>query len=75
MELLIFGSLTDIIGTNKQVLDTPVDTEMLRASLLQQYPSLGKVPYFLAINKTMVQGNHPLQEGDVVALMPAFSGG
>ncbi len=75
MELLIFGSLTDIIGTNKQVLDNPVDTEMLRASLLQQYPSLGQVPYFVAINKTMVQGNHPLLEGDVVALMPAFSGG
>jgi molybdopterin converting factor small subunit len=48
---------------------------MLRASLLKQYPSLGQVPYFVAINKTMVQGNHPLQEGDVVALMPAFSGG
>ena len=75
MELLIFGSLTDIIGTNKQVLDNPVDTEMLKASLLQQYPSLAQVPYFVAINKTMVQGNHPLQEGDVVALMPAFSGG
>jgi molybdopterin synthase sulfur carrier subunit len=75
MELLIFGSLTDIIGTDKIVLETPLDTELLKASLLKQYPSLEKMHYFLALNKIMVQEKQPLQEGDVVALMPAFSGG
>jgi molybdopterin converting factor small subunit len=75
MELLIFGSLTDIIGKNSLVLEAPSNTEQLKKSLLEQYPGLEQAHYFLAINKIMVHGNQLLQEGDVVALMPAFSGG
>jgi molybdopterin converting factor small subunit len=75
MEILIFGSLTDIIGTNRLMLDGSPDTEHLRTSLQKQYPDLAKAQYFLAINKIMVQDKQSLQEGDVVALMPAFSGG
>lgn len=75
MEILIFGSLTDIIGADRLLLEAPADTEMLQASLVQQYPRLEQVPYFLALNKIMVQEKQALQQADVVALMPAFSGG
>ncbi len=75
MEILIFGSLTDIIGADRLLLEAPTDTEMLQASLVQQYPRLGQVPFFLALNKIMVQEKQALQPSDVVALMPAFSGG
>lgn len=75
MEILIFGLLTDIIGIDRLVLEAPADTEMLKQHLLKQYPSLGQIQYFIALNKIMVQEKQALQQTDVVALMPAFSGG
>ncbi len=75
MEILIFGSLTDIIGKNRIQIEAPVDTVHLKAILIEQYPSLETARYFLALNKIMIQDKQPLKEGDVVALMPAFSGG
>jgi molybdopterin converting factor small subunit len=75
MEILIFGSLIDIIGKNHLQIKAPVDTFSLKALLIQQYPGLETARFFLALNKTMIQDKQPLKEGDVVALMPAFSGG
>ena len=75
MEILVFGALTDLIGTDRLVLDAPRDTEEMKQYLLEQYPGLGQMQYFLALNKIMVTDKQVLQETDVLALMPAFSGG
>jgi len=75
MEILIFGSLTDVFGVDRLVMDAPSDTALLQQNLLKQYPGLSQMKYFLALNKIMVQEKQALQEADVVALMPAFSGG
>jgi molybdopterin synthase sulfur carrier subunit len=75
MEILFFGSLIDITGKEAIQIALPADTDYLKTLLLQQYPGLETARFFLALNKTMVQDKQPLKEGDVVALMPAFSGG
>lgn len=75
MDILIFGSLIDIVGTELVQIAAPRDTANLKTLLCQQYPGLEKARFFVALNKTMIQDNHPLKDEDVVALMPAFSGG
>jgi molybdopterin converting factor small subunit len=74
IQVLIFGSLTDIVESPLQ-LEQMVDTNMLVNELNRRYPGLGKAKYVIAVNKKMIDANTSLQNNDVVALMPPYSGG
>ena len=50
MELLFFGSLTDITRVEKTVIDNIIDTDTLKTVLNQQYPGFQLAKYFIAIN-------------------------
>jgi molybdopterin converting factor subunit 1 len=75
IELLFFGSLTDATTVSRLIVEGMNDTEQLKAYLEERYPSLRTAKYFIAVNQQMIQQSQPLQTGDVVALMPPFSGG
>ncbi len=75
MELLFFGSLTDITQVEKMSMDTIIDTDSLKELLIIKYPGFQKAKYFIAINQQMVHQNTALKQDDIVALMPPFSGG
>lgn len=75
MELLFFGSLTDVTSVDRLIVEEMADTEQLKAYLEERYPALRTAKYFIAVNQQMIQQVHPLQPGDVVAFMPPFSGG
>lgn len=75
VQVLFFGSITDITNVTETMVASCVDTDTLISQLIQQYPSLSNKKYFIALNQKMIQTNSPLKSGDTVALMPPFSGG
>ena len=70
-----FGSLVDINGQSKKDLNSFSDTDALNLMLQNEYPALIATKYFIAVNQQMIKANHELNNGDIVALMPPFSGG
>lgn len=75
IQLRVFGSLTDILGNDPSVMEPVADLESLKEILMQKYPALKNAPFRIAVNEELVIGNKELQPGDVVALLPPFSGG
>lgn len=77
MEITVyfFGSLVDVTAKAVQTFTGFSDTESLNAEIINRYPALGTKKYFIAVNQKMIQSNLVLINGDVVALMPPFSGG
>lgn len=75
IQVLFFGSLTDSSLVAEQSVDLVLDTNELKQVLMQQYPGLKMAKFIIAVNKQMIQENTILKKGDIVALMPPFSGG
>ena len=75
LALLAFGQLTDITGQGAWEMESVADTDQLKAILVEKYPQLTQAKYLVAVNMEVVRGNVVLKSGDVVALLPPFSGG
>lgn len=75
IQLLTFGQLTDITGQNSMQMENVHDTDQLNAMLIDLYPELADSKYMVAVNMEIIRGNVKLNPGDVVALLPPFSGG
>lgn len=75
IEILFFGSLTDATTVGRLIVADIADTDQLKSYLVERYPALRSTKYFVAVNQRMIQQAVSLQPGDVVALMPPFSGG
>jgi molybdopterin synthase sulfur carrier subunit len=75
IQVYFFGSLVDITGTSDQELTVFTDTDSLKMYLQNEYPALAATKYFMAVNQKMILANCNLMNGDLVALMPPFSGG
>ncbi|WP_439506129.1 MoaD/ThiS family protein [Sediminibacterium sp.] len=75
VQVIFFGSITDITLDNSVVIDNCVDINSLVQELIERYPALANKKYFVAVNQKIVHENSKLKMGDTVALMPPFSGG
>jgi molybdopterin synthase sulfur carrier subunit len=75
LEILTFGQISDIIGKSSIKLSHINNTDELINNLSQQFPELKNTRYIVAVNKHIVHQNIQLNPGDVVALLPPFSGG
>ncbi|MFN3299799.1 MAG: MoaD/ThiS family protein [Sediminibacterium sp.] len=75
VQVIFFGSITDITIDNSVLIDNCVDVNSLVQELIERYPALANKKYFIALNQKMVHENVKLKLGDTVALMPPFSGG
>ena len=75
LDILVFGQIIDITGLKALKLEYTLDTDQLRVSLEKRYPSLANAEYRMAVNMEIIRGNVKLNPGDVVALLPPFSGG
>lgn len=47
----------------------------VRSYLEENYHILRKIPYLVAINRTISSLDHPLTPSDDIAILPPFSGG
>ena len=70
-----FGSLVDITGQPAKDFNGFADTDSLNRNIQNEYPALVSAKYFMAVNRQMINTNRVLMDGDIVALMPPFSGG
>lgn len=75
MEILLFGQLAEITGSNIIEVEGCSDTGLLQGLLETKYPGLRDVKYAIAINKKLIQSNTVLAGGESIALLPPFSGG
>lgn len=75
VQVLFFGQLTDITGTDQLVLAQVATTTQLEQELLLRYPALASVPFTLALDHQLVTQEQLLTQESVVACMPPFSGG
>ena len=75
VQVIFFGSITDITLVGSVVLNNCLDLDTVLHELYARYPALENKKYFVAVNQKMVHENITLKMGDTVALMPPFSGG
>ena len=75
INLLAFGQLVDITGQNAWQMEDIADTDQLNTILVEKYPALAQSKFLVAVNMEVIRGNALLKPGDVVALLPPFSGG
>lgn len=73
VKVITFGSLTEIM--DKEFMAQATDTNTLMSSLIEKNGGLNKRKLILAVNNTIVRENTVLNEHDVVAIMPPYSGG
>jgi molybdopterin synthase sulfur carrier subunit len=75
IQVLFFGPLQELFGQYEQFVESVTTTDEVLAILKSQQPELGKQTYVLALNEEIIQTNQALASGDVLALLPPFSGG
>lgn len=74
IQVLFFGQLTEIAGNAAEV-PAAETLRGLELGLWEQFPLLKEKKYALSVNQKMVTGDISLTDGDIVALLPPFSGG
>ncbi|MEZ4999810.1 MAG: MoaD/ThiS family protein [Bacteroidales bacterium] len=75
IKILLFGVLAEEAGAERIELETGSDLDGLRSQVEKLYPPFSRYDYRLSVNRTLVQGNIALSDGDEVAFLPPFAGG
>lgn len=75
VNIIIFGQLADITGTDNLSLENIKDTAELIESLTNAYPALNTSKFAIAVDKKIVKENTALNNNNTIALLPPFSGG
>ncbi|MBG6233627.1 molybdopterin converting factor small subunit [Pedobacter sp. CAN_A7] len=70
----VFGQLADNTRLAEWQMQA-TDTDDLQAQIGKLYPVLQSKNYLIAVNEFIVTENTTLEENDLVALLPPFSGG
>ncbi|MBM3400049.1 MAG: MoaD/ThiS family protein [Bacteroidetes bacterium] len=74
MNVLLFGRLAEICGSNNYTFDLK-DTDSVCDKLSEDFPEIKRLSFAVAVNQKLVVQNTELNDGDEVALMPPYSGG
>jgi molybdopterin synthase sulfur carrier subunit len=75
MEVVFYGRLAEITGSTNLHPEDIADTDQLKERLIGLYPDMADIPFAIAVNNQVVQGNSTIRTSDTVALLPPFSGG
>lgn len=75
IHIRFFGSLADLIGKSKLVVNDCTDILSVKEKVICEYPQLKDCVFLISVNKKLVKDNHPLEEGNEVAFLPPFAGG
>lgn len=73
IKIISFGRLKEIIGLDFEC--KAENTDRLLAQLNDKFPDLKELKLRIAVNEKIISGNTELNNNDVVALMPPYSGG
>jgi len=75
INIIIFGQIADITGTNNLTVENVADTTQLVERLNATYPALRNAKYAIAVDKKIIKENTSLSHNNTIALLPPFSGG
>ena len=75
VNVVLFGMIKDITGSNSILLNGVNDTNELIHKLHSMFPPLTEAKYLVAVNRNVIQENTALEENAEVALLPPYSGG
>lgn len=79
VQVRLFAAVSEAVGMREVALELPPGTTAsgLLDHLVREHPRLGALrpALLLAVNREYARGDHPLAEGDEVALIPPVSGG
>lgn len=75
VKILSFGVLNGLLPAEITIHNEEIDLESFQNLLKENYPSIAKYDFTVAVNHAVVNQNVALNNGDVIALMPPFSGG
>ena len=74
IKVKFFGALAELTGVSEWSMQGSSTDDCMR-QILERYPLLHGQSFALALNARMIKENQGLQDGDVLALLPPFSGG
>lgn len=75
VNIIVFGQIADITGTNDLTLADVKDTAELTDKLKSVYPALNTFKFAIAVDKKIVKENTALSDKNTIAILPPFSGG
>ena len=75
LQILLFGQLAQLAGTDRVMISGVKDTQSLRKDINALYPALQHIEYAIAVEKKIVNENTAIDIGNTIALLPPFSGG
>ena len=73
VKIITFGKLKEILGSDFE--ETSDNTDELQQKLSSKFPALQTLKLRIAVNQKIISENTQLNNNDVVALMPPYSGG
>lgn len=75
IHVIFFGSLADLIGKSKLVVNGCTDILSVKEKVISEYPQLKDCVFLISVNRKLVKNNLALEEGNEVAFLPPFAGG
>jgi sulfur-carrier protein len=75
VRVIIFGRLTDIVGSTSITIPGVDTTNDLVKEMSQRYPALANAKYAIAVNRQVIHEPAQLDKNSIVALLPPSSGG
>ncbi|HUQ65559.1 MAG TPA: MoaD/ThiS family protein [Flavitalea sp.] len=75
VNVLIFGPLKDVTGTNMCQVNDVRDTNEMITKMNLMFPELERKKFLIAVQKEIIQDNTLLSDNFTVALLPPYSGG
>lgn len=79
IEVLFFAQLREAVGCERKTLDVAAGATVEGCvAAIRRWPewdSVSRIPLTYAVNERIVDGRHPLSEGDRLALLTPISGG
>jgi molybdopterin converting factor small subunit len=75
INLLFFGQLSTLVGSNNMTIENIVDTESIQLYLFKKFPEMENAKFIIALNNEVILKNTVINIGDTLAFLPPFSGG
>lgn len=75
IDVLFFGVLADFTGVRRKHYTAIESYSDLKHRIFDDYPGIEHYTYRIAVNRTIIDEDPLLRDGDELALMPPFAGG
>ena len=75
IRILLFGKIKELIPVDEYELTHGQTVKDLKNELEKLFTPIQSIPYTIAVNHTLVDDETPINENDLIAIMPPFSGG